>query len=289
MAKRIYKCQICEKGAKGLLGLSKHLKNQHDLTILDYKIQHCGFIIPKCECGKNRKQKNALYFYATCGNETCVRKSQSVKRLKYMKENPHKTGWRTGNISWPEKVFKWGLIEMGFDKKYNIIREYSVFPYYIDFAFINEKVAVEIDGSQHLLEERLELDTKKDIKLTSEGWRVYRVTANQVKHSIKEVLNDIEVFIGGSKTVENCGIKEYVGKVKRRKERCKKERSLNGGFTDPEKQNRINRRTVDRPPYEQLMREVANSSYVKVAKKYGVSDKTIPKWIKFYQKYENKS
>jgi arylsulfatase len=50
----------------------------------------------------------------------------------------------------------------GLDKKYSIVREYSVFPYFIDFAFVNEKVAVEIDGSQHLLPERKDRDDKKD-------------------------------------------------------------------------------------------------------------------------------
>ena len=39
-------------------------------------------------------------------------------------------------------------------------------------------------------------------------------------------------------------------------------------------------RRVERPPIEQLLREVQESSYVSVGKKYGVSDKTICKWLK---------
>jgi hypothetical protein len=39
-------------------------------------------------------------------------------------------------------------------------------------------------------------------------------------------------------------------------------------------------RRVERPPIEQLLREVQESSYVAVGKKYGVSDKTICKWLK---------
>jgi hypothetical protein len=45
--------------------------------------------------------------------------------------------------------------------------------------------------------------------------------------------------------------------------------------------NRIN----ERPSYEQLKLDSQQMSMVKVGKKYGVSDKTICKWIKLYEKY----
>lgn len=41
-------------------------------------------------------------------------------------------------------------------------------------------------------------------------------------------------------------------------------------------------RRVVRPSYEELLHELTNNSYVKIAEKYGVSDKTIVKWIKAY-------
>ena len=81
------------------------------------------------------------------------------KRLQYMKDHPEDTAWRKKNSpSYPEQVFIKFLKEKEYDKHYYIERECPVFPYYIDFAFVNEKVAVEIDGSQHLDEER----SKKD-------------------------------------------------------------------------------------------------------------------------------
>mgnify|MGYP003659458535 CR=1 FL=1 len=40
-------------------------------------------------------------------------------------------------------------------------------------------------------------------------------------------------------------------------------------------------RKVERPPVEQLLKEVEESSYLAVAKKYGVSDNAIRKWIKY--------
>lgn len=45
-------------------------------------------------------------------------------------------------------------------------------------------------------------------------------------------------------------------------------------------------RKVERPSYEQLLKEIEETNYSVVGRKYGVSDKAIKKWIKFYEKYE---
>ena len=45
------------------------------------------------------------------------------------------------------------------------------------------------------------------------------------------------------------------------------------------------RKIKNRPSYEQLKKELEKSSYVKVAKKYNVSDNCIRKWLKTYEKY----
>jgi hypothetical protein len=43
-------------------------------------------------------------------------------------------------------------------------------------------------------------------------------------------------------------------------------------------------RRVERPPYEQLMREIAETSYLAVGRKYGVSDNAIRKWVRAYER-----
>jgi hypothetical protein len=43
-------------------------------------------------------------------------------------------------------------------------------------------------------------------------------------------------------------------------------------------------RKVERPPYDQLLREIEESSYVGVGRKYGVSDNAIRKWIRWYER-----
>jgi len=48
--------------------------------------------------------------------------------------------------------------------------------------------------------------------------------------------------------------------------------------------SRIKKRKVERPPYKQLIKELEETNYCAVGRKYGVSDNSIRKWIKLYEK-----
>jgi len=43
-------------------------------------------------------------------------------------------------------------------------------------------------------------------------------------------------------------------------------------------------RRVERPPYDQLLREIAATSYLAVGRRYGVSDNAIRKWVRQYER-----
>jgi hypothetical protein len=51
-----------------------------------------------------------------------------------------------------------------------------------------------------------------------------------------------------------------------------------------EYQHRPAIRRVERPPYQQLMRELAETNYSAVGRKYGVSDNAIRKWVRWYER-----
>jgi hypothetical protein len=51
---------------------------------------------------------------------------------------------------------------------------------------------------------------------------------------------------------------------------------------------RPERRKVERPSYEQLVADVASMSFLAVGRKYGVSDKAVRKWIRWYE-YERET
>lgn len=45
-------------------------------------------------------------------------------------------------------------------------------------------------------------------------------------------------------------------------------------------------RKIDRPPYKQLLDDIAKAGYSGAGRKYGVSDNAVRKWIKVYEKYD---
>jgi hypothetical protein len=55
-------------------------------------------------------------------------------------------------------------------------------------------------------------------------------------------------------------------------------RSRLSGIPKPEK------RKVERPPHDQLMREIEGTSYLAVGRTYGVSDNAVRKWIRWYER-----
>lgn len=245
-------------------------------------------------------------------------------RLKWMKENPDKTAWRLSNMSYPEKVFLNRIKEIGLDKKYLIIREKSIYPYYVDFAFENEKVAVEIDGSQHQLEERKNNDLKKDELLNSLGWRIIRFTAREVNLNVNNCMDVLNQFIKGDVKFErvgiyngvdfkdriklkctNCDIEFYKRKIKRNelnKYFCSiscstshsnrivkkfKKKKIQKKIVFNENINLVNRdvRKVERPSYDKLIEDITMLGYAGSGRKYNVSPSTVRKWLGLYEKY----
>jgi very-short-patch-repair endonuclease len=207
------------------------------------------------------------------------KKIMREKRLEFMKNNPEKTAWRLSNVSYPEKLCIEYIEKNGLDKKYSIVREYSVFPYFIDFAFLNEMVAVEIDGSQHLLPERKERDNKKDKLLNDLGWLVVRISEKEIKTNIENVFNEIISILKDKPKINN----HRIGLVVKPKKYQKKERN-EFGFTELEILSKFKQRKVERPPLSVLLDQTKQMGFPKTGKLYNVSENTIRKWIKAYHK-----
>jgi len=207
------------------------------------------------------------------------KKIMREKRLEFMKNNPEKTAWRLSNVSYPEKLCIEYIEKNSLDKKYSIVREYSVFPYFIDFAFVNEMVAVEIDGSQHLLPERKERDDKKDKLLDDLGWLVIRVSEKEIKTNIDEVFKQILLILKDKPKINN----HRIGLVVKPKKRKKKERN-EFGFTEKQIQSIKSQRRVERPPIDELKKLIEKNGYRGTGKIFGISDNAIRKWLKSYNK-----
>lgn len=230
---------------------------------------------------RNASQANKI---AHLKNPKAFKHSEETKqkireiRLRYMKAHPEDTAWRKRNKpSYPEECFIKFLQEKGYDKTFLIEREKSVFPYFIDFAFTDIKLAIEIDGSQHLETERRKKDAEKDKLLNKLGWKILRISENIVKTDWCVLEDKINYFI------DNDNITfEQVGIVKAPKIYQKVERFENGLSKKQIEYYYKQRKIKNRPTKEVLLNDIQTMSFVDVGKKYNVTDNTIRDWCKSY-------
>ena len=106
--------------------------------------------------------------------------------------NIGKSRWNN-EPSWPEKFFM-EVIENEFVDK-NYTREHPVGIYSIDFAWVEKKLAIEIDGDQHQrFESYKNRDLKKDQVLRDEGWQVLRIIWKDMFHDTKKYIKIAKDF-----------------------------------------------------------------------------------------------
>lgn len=200
------------------------------------------------------------------------------KRLAFMKAHPEQTAWRQKNMSYPEEMFLKFLNERGYADKFLIQREYSIFPYFIDFAFVDLKIAIEIDGSQHLQLERKAKDELKDALLIENGWRVIRIAESSVKEdwdSIQRVLDE-HIDLNTDVVYSQVGVVKPISLGYQKVERNE------FGRSEKMTESAIKQRKYERPDKETLYKELLETNFNAVGRKYGVSDNLIRKWCLFY-------
>lgn len=169
-----YTCEYCKKewtttieGYKHHLNLCKHNPN---------KKSHCWV-------GKHHTQ------------ETKEKLSKSMQKA-------HKEGraWNIGKSRWnnkmsyPEEFFAKVIKNEFIDQNY--IHEYPFGIYSLDFAWVDKKKCVEIDGDQHQrFQEYIERDKRKDEYIKDQKWQVLRITWKDMFHDTKKWIKLAKDFI----------------------------------------------------------------------------------------------
>lgn len=203
-------CKICNFKTKSARGLSLHLRS-HDLTILEYFLKYEDFKIPNCDCKKQCKFTKSINFRKTCGAKECIIKrfknrKFSKEQIEHLRKKRYESLKKNRNIAWDNKskgklsyLENWFhenvIVKYKLYEKYDIVNEFAFYPYFIDFAFTNIKLAVEMDGGCHFKngKERFEGDLKKDKTLINKGWKVFRIAYYEInEEKIKEFLTLLE-------------------------------------------------------------------------------------------------
>lgn len=127
---------------------------------------------------------------------------ESKRKISESMKKAHKEG-RAHNIgssrwnnepSYPE-IFFMKVIQNEFNDK-NYCREYPFGKYSLDFAWVEKKRCIEIDGEQHeRFEEYRKRDEQKDKLLIENNWKVLRIKWKDLYKNTKEIIKAAKDFI----------------------------------------------------------------------------------------------
>lgn len=160
------------------------------------KAKKLGLPVP--EVSKETRKKQSI----TTTQNNKNRDASVHEKISESMKKAHAEGraWNIGKSRWnnepsyPEKFFM-QVIENEFDNK-NYTREYSVGVYSIDFAWVEKKLAIEIDGDQHQrFNSYKERDERKDKVLAENGWKVMRIIWKDMCKDTKQHIKIAKEFI----------------------------------------------------------------------------------------------
>ncbi len=129
-------------------------------------------------------------------------KESCKKKISESMIKAHKSGkaWNIGKSRWNNKksypeIFFTKVIENEFLDK-NYISEFNVGIYSIDFAWVDKKLAIEIDGEQHQrFQDIIDRDKRKDDFLIMNEWKVLRIKWKDICNESKKWINIAYNFI----------------------------------------------------------------------------------------------
>jgi very-short-patch-repair endonuclease len=139
-----------------------------------------------------------------------AREKMRKKRVEYLKKrNRSMTGWERRNarlMSYLEQWF-WDSVVMSHNLNdcHEIINEKCESGFFIDFAFDDVRLAVELDGSCHFVNgiSRIDHDKRKDSVLRKAGWTIYRIpyfdVQNDADATIKRFLDVLSALKLGNR------------------------------------------------------------------------------------------
>ena len=84
-------------------------------------------------------------------------------------------------------------------------KQFPVRGYFADFACVEVRLLIEIDGIAHDMGENPERDVRRDDELTRSGWRVVRIGAKDVLADVAECAASIVALAASFRPLRPCG------------------------------------------------------------------------------------
>lgn len=178
------------------------LKRQNEDNIL-YK-PDSKYIFHKCVCCVCGKEFWSRHKKSVHCSRTCVSHDERINEVlrqaqyKAIENRTHVMFSEKQKISFPERYWMDVLDKANIKYKYNV---YTLKRYFLDFLIEKGdlKIDLEIDGKQHLLDDRVKHDNERNMLLQQAGYIVYRVPWNSVnthigKERMKKKVNDFFSF-----------------------------------------------------------------------------------------------
>ena len=202
-------CQTCNQYFRTLNELREHKK------VHPHKCKFCGeefdnqkilsAHIPRCKLNPNF-EKNRQTVRLANKNKNFHHSEQTKQKIsqirkQYIKQHPESFAWRNADKfkSKPCENLKQFLKNNGinFYQEYKNVQEFNGRNYAIDIAFPNQKIAIEVNGTQHYNRDGTltpYFQQRHDI-LQKAGWRVQQIPYNkaykqEVRQSLLKLIKD---------------------------------------------------------------------------------------------------
>ena len=139
---------------------------------------------------KYKNTKSGPFSGKTHSNET--KEKIRKKRVEFLSDGKQHGSFKNGEKSYLEKWFDNFLVKHNFYNQFNIKYNLNVYPYFLDYAFIDLKIDFELDGTFHYLNEsNIIHDKKRNSYLETLGWKIFRISYDEIYNNSKEVENEI--------------------------------------------------------------------------------------------------
>lgn len=210
-------CPYCGKECKNKMSYAGHTRscpNNPNRNYVNHSVGHKAWnagltketderLRLKGECLHERYKNKELVppWLGKTHTEETKQKLSKAMQLAHKEGRAHNIGesrWNNEH-SWPE-IWMINVLknEFGFIEGINYKTEYSFHRFSLDFAFVDEKVCIEVDGKQHKTDKKQQdRDANKDRLLIEEGWRELRIPWVECCNDTQKWINIIKEFLTG--------------------------------------------------------------------------------------------